>query len=456
MVGMHESQAELLRTVDPPILGQRIRAAREARGWTQADLAEDGLSPGYLSRIENGVRRPTLKLLHDIALRLDTSVEQLLRGKAATAYDEIRLDLNYAELALESGEAADAESQARRGAERAEEAGFDDLALRGRHLLARALESLGELSQAIRCYETVLASASGVVALRAGVALSRCYRESGDLALAVDVGTRLQSMIKAGGLEHTDEAVRLAVTVAAAHAERGDIAQATRICSDAVDHAEQLTSGQARSGAYWNASILQAQQGDVASALPLAERALALLAEGGDERNVARLRLQLGRLHLKGDRPAVDEAIEHLTVAKERLRSSSASAIDLTLCDVSLAHAHLLGGDPARAADAAAEADRSAPLEALVVRAEALVVAGQAAVALGNPDDARAAYQRATELLTEAGADRSAAQLWFELAELLRESGDVDAACSAFRNAAAASGLQPRAHQIGVATAVVS
>lgn len=441
---MHDTQAELLRAVDPELLGQRIRAAREARGWTQADLADDGLSPGYLSRIENGVRRPTLKLLHDIAAKLDTSVELLLRGESATAYDAIRLDLNYAELALENGEAADAEAQARRGVEAAAASGFDDLSHRGRFLLARAEETQGSLSQAIKDYELVLESASGAMALQVGIALCRCYRESGDLALAVEVGTRLRPMVTAAGLDQTDDAVRLAVTVAAAHAERGDVAQATRICSDAVEQAEQLSSGPARSAAYWNASILHARGGDVATALVLADKALALLAEGEDERNIARLRLLLGRLHLQTDRPAIADAIKQVEAARRQMRASSASAVDLTVCEVTLAKAHLLAGDARRAAETALEAEHGAPIEAVIVRASALVVLGQARAALAQPDEALAAYRQASDLLRLAGSDRVAAQIWFDLADLLRDQGAVDAACEAFRNAATATGLQAR------------
>jgi hypothetical protein len=48
-------------------------------------------------------------------------------------------------------------------------------------------------------------------------------------------------------------------------------------------------------------------------------------------------------------------------------------------------------------------------------------------------------------LLTGVGADHDAAQLWFELADLLEDVGDVDAARDAYRSAAASSGLRSRA-----------
>jgi hypothetical protein len=46
--------------------------------------------------------------------------------------------------------------------------------------------------------------------------------------------------------------------------------------------------------------------------------------------------------------------------------------------------------------------------------------------------------------LTGAGSDRDAAQLWFELADLLEDIGDLDAARDAYRSAAASTGLRSR------------
>jgi hypothetical protein len=71
---------------------------------------------------------------------------------------------------------------------------------------------------------------------------------------------------------------------------------------------------------------------------------------------------------------------------------------------------------------------------------------------LGRADDARVAYLDAVHALSGAGADRNAAQLWFELADLLEEAGDLDGAREAYRSAAATSGLVSR-HQARRVTA---
>lgn len=60
---MGDDDADVLAGVGP-----RLRALRRARGTTLADLAaETGLTPSTLSRLENGLRRPTLEQLLPLA-----------------------------------------------------------------------------------------------------------------------------------------------------------------------------------------------------------------------------------------------------------------------------------------------------------------------------------------------------------------------------------------------------
>ena len=61
------------------LVRQRIRALRQARGWSLDTLAARSLlSPSNLSRIETGSRRIALDQLVPIARALDTPVDQLI------------------------------------------------------------------------------------------------------------------------------------------------------------------------------------------------------------------------------------------------------------------------------------------------------------------------------------------------------------------------------------------
>lgn len=437
--------ADLLRMVDPVILGSRVRAARVVRGWTQADLAGDTLSVGYLSRIETGARRPTLSVLGTLAERLGVTSEELLQGATASEYKEIRLGLSYAELALENGEVIDAEHQARQYLEQAERASHPDLVEQGRFLVARVLESRGQLDDAIIELEGLLDESSGLAAVRCGIALSRCYREVGDLVLATEVGERLQPTLVEGGLQQTDEGIQFAMTVALAYIERGDLSRAARICTSAIRSAEEGASPAARSAAYWNTSIVYSERGDTETALALAGRALSLLGEGQDVRNLARLRLELGRLQLSLDPPDVSSALEQIQQGNSELRSTSASASELAQGEIVLARALLFSGRPDKAAAVAASAQAAAPTEASITRAEAMIVYGEAFAELGRREEAVESYLQAVRMLRELGtADRWVAQLWCEVAELLEGLGELEAARDALKGAAAASGLRVR------------
>ena len=58
-------------------LGARIRHLRRRRAMTQRDLSFDGCSYSYLARIEAGDRRPSPRVLVEIARRLGVTPEEL-------------------------------------------------------------------------------------------------------------------------------------------------------------------------------------------------------------------------------------------------------------------------------------------------------------------------------------------------------------------------------------------
>lgn len=442
---MDAGDAGLLYEIHPTELGRRLRAARLARGWTQTDLAGDLVSVGYVSRLESGQRRPNATVLAGLAARLDVPVDQLLRGESAREHDATKLAIDFAELALESGDFLEAEARARSARDQAIDRAFHDLLPRAQFLVARALEVQGSVDDAILELEPLVdARDGGILRIKSAIALSRCLRESGDLTKAIDIAERVLHEISGTELDGADEAVQLAVTVAAAYYERGDTGQAVRTCRKAIDKAERIASPQARAAAYWNASMLEAERGAVRDAIPLAERALALLSEGQDGRNLARLRMELASMQLRLDPPEVATATTHLDQADQELRQSSAGAIDLARVDLTRARALLLTGDIGAAGAMATTVFAAAQDKAPIMAADAKAVEGQAWAAAGAIDKASEAYREAVMVLTGVGSDRNAAQLWFELAGLLETVGELDAARDAYRSAAASTGLRDR------------
>lgn len=455
---MDARQAELLAQSDAHELGRRLRSIRVARGLTQGEVVGDTMSVAYLSRLETGARKPTVKALSALATRLDVTIDSLLAAEPGQDPDEVRLALDYAELALESGEPAEAAQHLDAALRRVNDVAGTGMRERARLLHARSLEASGREDDAIIELETLLddSTVSGVSRIRAGIALSRIHRETGDLGRAITCGEDVLSQLRTAGLDASDEAVQLSVTVAAAYFERGDTAHAVRLCAKAITQAETLDSPRARASAYWNASVMQANRGDIAAAVPLAERALALLSEGQDARNLARLRTEVGRLQLELDPPAVDEARENLTQAVSEMEWSSASPTDRAWTLLGLARAAYLSGELEQARDLIGEVEVTSGGHAPLAEAEALTLAGRTCAAEGRMDEAADFYQQAVLRLSAIGADKAAAQSWFDLAALLESVDLAEAARDAYRRAAASTGLRARTTAPAVAHELTS
>ncbi|MCW2787017.1 MAG: hypothetical protein JWP74_3534 [Marmoricola sp.] len=435
--------AELSRTIDASELGRRIRNARIAAGLTQAELAADDVTPAYVSRIEDGQRRPEFGLLNRMAGRMSSTLEALLQDPTTERGLELQLALDYAELSLRSGEPADALAGADAACAELTKNPYGDLLRRARLLRASALEATGDLSGAIIELEDLVAAPTPSVDwVRALIALSRCYRDTGELASAISVGERATATIEDLELAGLTESIQLTVTVAGAYMMRGDLEQAMRLCLRAITAAEAADSPLAKASAYWNASSIESRRGERVRALELARKALTYFEIGDDARNLARLRGHVADMQLDSDPPDALGAIETLTQAARELDSSPGSTVDRASQLQTRAKAFLILGQIDEAAADVRASLELAPESAAFLRACGHSLEGQLAMDAGNTSEARAAFLTAVHLLSGIGADREAAQLWFELAGLLRDVGESEAAMDAFQRAAASTGLQ--------------
>lgn len=439
---MRSDLLELSRTIDLPILGRRIKSARLRAGLTQAQVAGDALSVGYVSRIESGQRRPDPELLQSIADALRVSVDELLVGVSPDRLTALRVDLDHAELSLATGSPEQAlEIVDRILADPAVE-DLPDVQRPASYLRARALQLTGDVSAAIIALEDLAETTpQDLTWLEGMTALCHCYREVGELGRAIEVGTQATRFIADHGLAGLDEAVRLTLSLAAAYVEQGDVGYASRMCQRVIAQAEKDSSPVAKASAYWNLSIIETMRGNTHLALPMTRRALAVLEVSGDARNVARLRTELGIQQLLVDPPEPGDALDLLTNAARELEIAGAGPGDLADNHLAQARARFLLGDTVTAWRQAEKTAAATRTEAPIVAADAHALLGQIAVGEGDPTIARDHFQEAVLLLTGVGADRSAAQLWFELAGLLESVGDASAALDAYRRAASATGL---------------
>lgn len=427
-------------------LSQRLRQLRRDRGLSQAQLAGRDFDPSYISLIEAGRRTPTEAAAARLAQRLGCSASFLLSGVEEKDAYEADLELRYAQLALESGEVIEASRRFERllaeagGGESSQTAAI-------RWGLARATEERGDIESAAAVYdqlwEEALAESDGELAGRCAVALCRCYRETGDLSRSLEIGERALQRLAEIEAETTVVGIELASTVVGVLYERGDLAAATHWAERTIQRAEQVDSRRARGAAYWNASVVAHERGREPEALRLAERALAMLAERGDERALARLRVVYGSMLARTGPQQSGRGLEQLERARKTL-DEAGDSLNVAYCDTEIAVVlHLMGQD-AEAIEAAQRSLAQLGANQRLESGRARLALAAALVGTKQADKAQEEMGRAAEELEQAGATRQSAQAWRELGDLLASLGSEKAAHQAFDKALRLLGIGPR------------
>ena len=432
--------SEALAVVDLAELGSRLKQARVALGRTQGEVTAGLVSTAYLSRIEAGTRRPTLDVVTGLAGRLGTTVHELLLGLTPSSWSAKQVELDWAQLSLRTGDAPAALARTTGLLAEVPLGSRFHRAVLSVHALA--LEATGDYEQAARWLEEVTERIDGAPALENLQALCRVYRLAGELARAIEVGERAERHVAELGLEGTPEAVKLTLTVAAAHTEAGSYGYAARMCQRALEHAESLRTPGEKAGCYWNASIIESKRGNHAEAVAMGHRALAMLDAIEEAKMTSRLRSQLGVMQLRMEDPPVEEALAHLEQGENELRTTDAGSAEIARNRLAQARAHFLVSDFDRATAIAEECLADLPSSAPIHRAEAYGMLGQVAFHEGDGARAQELYGQAILALSAAGADRSAAQLWFELGGLWLSVGCHAQALDAFQRAGVSTGLR--------------
>jgi transcriptional regulator with XRE-family HTH domain len=434
-------------------IGTRLRELRRAKGLTQEALAGDGISAGYVSLIESGKRKPSVATTKRLAERLGVPLDQLLDGEQGQVTDEARLEMNFARMALANGNPAEAvrcldglsfESWDSRTASEA--------AL----VLAEGLQQTGQLDRAAATLEQLVdrcrREESWIALAVAAASLVMMYVEAGESERAVLIAEQAVSEVEAAGLEGTDEHIRLGATLVWACYERGDLLYATRRVEQLIKIADRVGTPRARGSIYWNASMVAHGRGRISDALQLSDRALALIGEQDDTRDLSRLRLHYAWLLLHRDAPMAVEALDQLDRA-EADPTMVGARLDLGNLATMRGRAFLYLSQVDEAAECAAQALQLLGPSHHINRAEALMLLGDVGVAQFDQDLAHEAYRETARVLCDLKESRMVARLWRELGDAWRDAGEVQSSIGAYENSLRISGLRRRpvvrgAHQL--------
>jgi transcriptional regulator with XRE-family HTH domain len=271
-------------------VGERIRRLRLSRGLSQRSLAGPGVSYAYISRIENGGRKPSLKTLRYLAGRLGVDPDYLEEGQAIPARKERELRLVDAEIEVRLG--GDLERAEERLHALLDEDVRDGLEVRIRAALGAILARQGEHEEATRELERVVESGGVRPETRPDVyeTLSRCYLATSAGHVAVRL---LEECIAEVDRDerHVTAQIRYRSFLATAHAAMGATERARKALDEATTRAERFGRFSEQVALQWERARLFWMQGDGEAALSTLTYARALADIADDTLQIARAHL---------------------------------------------------------------------------------------------------------------------------------------------------------------------
>jgi transcriptional regulator with XRE-family HTH domain len=363
---------------DPEAFGRRLRDCRQRRGMTQRELAFQGCTAAYISRMEAGHRVPSLEIVRRLAERLAVNDGYLLGREASAARLRTaqELEAEVAVLLQPSDEAQDAVALPAR-----KEIDPADLPTAALELEARALLAAGDAGKAVELVREAVARATerpgGTIRHRA--LLARALVEAGREEEALPI---LEALVERSSALPLRERAR----------EEWELARRLHDEHRPAAAERHLLRAEALADAAHEA-LAAADAAELLAGLPAGRRRADLVE-------------------------ILDGAIQFLDAVDERERALAVKVV--------LASALLERGERGRADALAAEVVAS--LDGTSVPGTTRLLAADLLAQLDDDEPALAAYRLAIASLETRGASASLRHAYRQAAALLKKSGRMEEA----------------------------
>jgi len=404
-----------------PEVGRRIRAARQERGMTLAQVGGEEVSRSFLSAVETGRNRISVRTLGIVAERLQLPVSYFLEGTDTDSDGTTILILERAETAfvrwdwqecLRLLETLDVPSHLR---------------ARAIYLQGAALIDGGSVSAAVAHLQDALPLAHGagdfvlvqLIEYRLGLALytGKVYDEA-----LVHFRQVLDTQ------NHYDDPVlRGKATVCIGHIlyVRRDMEGALTYYGRAKELFGTGADWQNLASVYSGLSLVYEQQGDVRQSLRYSRMSLGVFES---QRNIFGIAVELNNMAVKyrklGD---LDRALASAQEALARAQQASSLEMEASV-QSTLASIYFQQQDWVQAQQAAETAVRLAPDERALGRIDAWVVLAQIAHHNGDHDRADELFQQALDALHRVEQTSTYAAVALMYTKLLQERGETEQA----------------------------
>jgi tetratricopeptide (TPR) repeat protein len=431
-------------------VGTNIREVRTKLGLTQAQLAAPEFSISYISAIERGKIRPSLKALSILAKRLDVPLTFLLEGSPAGAAEaravgyspadsgpDLRIDVDLLQSAVLVQQQKYEEAAALLAPIQPERITTDQVyrlfVLRGQiHL------GLHEYQEAVVDLRAAVTQAEGLNDIesieRARNLLGKAYFSLYNYTLAMENHVRCNAAIEQGHIKDPIFALEVYSNLANDYFRHGDQEKAITFYHKALATLEGMNRDSRSFGEkFMEIGQTYKSAGKLVMARDYITRSLALYEMRDEQRLFGLTHQHLGKtLEKQNDFDGAEKEYREAITIEEELEDDVAASI----CHTSLAELLLKRGKKQEAEQEAQEALRFAK------RSQNVVTQGQALMALAqirhDAKDYAAADQlftEALELLDSSNEHEIAAGAYSRYATLLEQRNEVQRSLSAFKKA---------------------
>ncbi|HET9922450.1 MAG TPA: tetratricopeptide repeat protein [Ktedonobacteraceae bacterium] len=431
-------------------VGTNIREVRTKLGMTQAQLAAPEFSISYISAIERGKIRPSLKALSILARRLDVPLTFLLEGSPAGAAEaravgyspadsepDQRVDVDLLQAAVFVQQQA-YEQAAQLLAPLQPERITTDQVYRLYLLRGQIHIGEGQFQEAVVDLRAAVSQGEGINDIeyieRARNLLGQAYFSLYNYTLAVENHLRCNAAIESGQINDPLFALDVFSNLANDYFRLGDLEKAVVY----YHHALEMYEGLSRDSKSYAQKYMEiSQRYKAASKLMMARdyamRSLAIYEMRDQQRLVGLTHQRLGRTLEKQNK--LDEAEQEYqqAISIERELNDEAAA---SQCYTSLAELLLKRGDAQGAEKEAQEAlDYAEKSQDAQTEGQALIALAQIRHQAGDYTEADKAFEKALDLLDQSQSHEVAAGAYFRYANQLETRGEVQRSLNAIKKA---------------------
>ncbi len=280
-------------------LGERLRRLRKERGLSQQSISGPGLTTAHISRIEAGLRRPSVRAIRALAKKLDVTPEYLETGTQLGPRGDLELRIADAELELRIGAHPEATAENLwRLISEARALGDPLITARAVAALGVALSATSSYTEAIPLLEEAIAFPTIRPALRPDVylALARAQSAAGNPAESIRVLETSLGFVREYASEYVGAYMRFAVHLSYALTDAGRFEEARAVLEKAMEEHGDDCDRRAQVSNYWTLARIAAMSGETPAALDHMRRAIALLEADEDSLALAKAEGAYGQI----------------------------------------------------------------------------------------------------------------------------------------------------------------